>query len=87
MIDSTVKRPLSETELEKIRTRIREVLERFPGITISMIAPHVRPYYKEWREMFEDMIKKGEVIRETVGNGRRISFVHRLSDSTSPVEN
>jgi hypothetical protein len=66
----------NNTGTEKIRERIHQVLLMHPGAPVSLLHPRVRPYDKNWRVVFEEMVKAGEIIRESCVMGRHVYFRH-----------
>jgi hypothetical protein len=68
----------------KHELRIREAIVRLmrtygPKLSTTMVGIHVRPFGTDWRDIFEEMIRDGTVIRETENVGGRIVFIHQLA--------
>jgi hypothetical protein len=64
--------------------RIREAIVRLmktygPKLSTTMVGIHVRPYGADWRDIFEEMIRDGTIVRETENVGGRIVFIHQLT--------
>jgi hypothetical protein len=55
-------------------------------MNISMLTPIVRPYQRHWKETLEEMIKDGEVVRESDLTGARLVFTYRLAQEDPLTE-
>jgi hypothetical protein len=50
-----------------------------------MIGIHVRPYGAGWRDVFEEMVRDGTILRETQNVKGRIVFIHTLAPDVARV--
>lgn len=65
----------------KIRERIIETLKVYPVLSLTMLQSHVRPYGAHWRQVLEDLVNEGVVVRGQVQQGNRWAMTHRLADT------
>ncbi len=73
MTDGDVETIDAETLQElRLRKRIHEVLNLWPGQSVGAMHHLIRAYGTEWRALFEVMVKEGAIRREKWGYGDRI---------------
>lgn len=72
---------------ERTKNQIKRILARHPNVTTTMIQCNIRPFYRGWRMLLEELVESGEVTRNVkVVNGRG-SILYSLVESKTGTEN